>query len=49
MVNATAELSPDRKAFFVTFTVREGERYRVAKIDVNSQIRNLPGDALRRD
>ena len=49
IVNASAELSPDRKAFFVTFTVREGARYRVAKIDVNSQLRNLPGDALRRD
>ena len=33
VVNASAELSPDRKSFFVTFTVHEGERYRVAKID----------------
>ena len=49
VLNATAELSPDRKSFFVTFTVHEGERYRVAKIIVNSQLRNLPGDALRRD
>jgi outer membrane protein insertion porin family len=47
--DATAELSPDRKAFFVTFTIYEGERYRVGKIVINSQLRNLPGDALRRD
>jgi outer membrane protein insertion porin family len=47
--NASAELSPDRKAFFVTFTVHEGERYRIARIVINSQLRNLPGDALRKD
>ena len=49
VVDASAELSPDRKSFFVTFTVHEGERYRVGKITVNSQLRNLSGDALRRD
>jgi len=49
VLNASAELAPDRKAFFVTFTIREGERYRVGKIAINSQLRNLPGDLLRRD
>jgi outer membrane protein insertion porin family len=49
VTNASAELSPDRKSFFVTFTVHEGDRYHVAKININSQLRNLPGDALRRD
>ncbi len=49
VLDATAELSPDRKSFFVTFTVHEGERYRVAKIVINSQLHNLPGDALRGD
>ncbi len=49
VTNASAELSPDRKSFFVTFTVHEGDRYRVGKININSQLRNLPGDALRRD
>ena len=49
VVDATAELSPDRKSFFVTFTVHEGERYRVGKIAIDSQLRNLPGDALRPD
>ncbi len=47
--DASAELSPDRKSFFVTFTIHEGERYKVAKIVINSQLRNLPGDTLRRD
>ncbi|HUB16075.1 MAG TPA: outer membrane protein assembly factor BamA [Acetobacteraceae bacterium] len=49
VINASAELAPDRKSFFITFTVHEGERYRVAKIDINSRLRNLPGDLLRRD
>ncbi len=49
IIDANAELAPDRKAFFVTFTVREGERYRVGKITINSQLRNLPGDVLRPD
>lgn len=36
-----AELSPDRKSFFLTYTVREGERYRLGKIGATTQLRNL--------
>ncbi len=39
--SAIAELSPDRKNFYVTFTLTEGERYKVGKIDVKSNIRDL--------
>ncbi len=46
VVDATAELSPDRKGFFVTFTVREGDRYRLGKVSVNSQLRLLNVDEL---
>jgi outer membrane protein insertion porin family len=49
ILNATAELAPDRKGFFLTFVLHEGERYRVGKVSINSQLRNLPGSALRRD
>jgi outer membrane protein insertion porin family len=49
ILNASAELSPDRRSFFVTFTVHEGARYRVSKIAVNSQLRNLSGDTLVHD
>ncbi len=45
--DATAELTPDRRAFFVTFTVNEGERYKVASVKINSKLRNLNGDDLR--
>ncbi len=45
--DATAELSPDRKAFFVTFTLNEGERYQVGQVSINSKLRNLNGDELK--
>jgi outer membrane protein insertion porin family len=47
VLDAKSELSPDRKSFFLTFTISEGERYRVGKIAINSQLRNLNGDDLR--
>ncbi len=47
LADATAELAPDRKAFFVTFTLKEGERYKFGKISITSQLRNLNGDDLR--
>src|SRR5690606_36317346 len=47
VVSAVAELAPDRTSFFVTFTVEEGERYRVGEVDVVSQIRNLDAETLR--
>jgi len=47
LVDASAELSPDRKGFFLSFTVDEGQRYRMGKITVNSQLRNLSGAELR--
>ncbi len=44
--DATAELSPDRKAFFVTFTLSEGERYTVGQVSIDSKLRNLKGEEL---
>ena len=46
---AKSELAPDRSGFFLTFNISEGERYRVGKITINSQLRNLTGDDLRPD
>lgn len=46
VVGANAELSPDRKGFFLTFIVKEGERYRVGKVTINSQLRALVTDDL---
>ena len=36
VVSAVAELTPDRKDFFVTFTIEEGERYKFADIQLTS-------------
>lgn len=42
--SAIAELSPDRKNFFVTYTLDEGVRYRVDKINLVSNVPSLvPG------
>jgi outer membrane protein insertion porin family len=49
MTDVTTELAPDRTAFFLTFTVHEGERYRVAKVTFNSQLRGVEGESLRKD
>ncbi len=45
--DAKSELAPDRSGFFLTFTISEGDRFKVGKITINSQLRNLNGDALR--
>lgn len=47
VTNATAELAPDHSAFFLTFTVSEGERYKVAKVTVNSSLRKIDSATLQ--
>jgi len=46
VVDATAELAPDRSAFFLTYTLNEGERYRISKVSVNSKLRNISSEDL---
>lgn len=48
ITNATAELSPDRTGFFVTYTINEGPRYRVGTVEVQTQLRGLDPAAVRR-
>jgi len=47
VISAVAELAPDRKDFFVTFTVDEGDRYVFGDITVDARLRDLDGDALK--
>jgi outer membrane protein insertion porin family len=42
VTNTVAELSPDRKAFFLTFQINEGDRYRVGKVTVKSLVPKVP-------
>ena len=44
--DATAELAPDRSAFFLTFTLSEGEQYKVGAVSVDSKLPNLDGKVL---
>jgi len=46
VLSAVAELTPDREAFFVTFTVEEGERYKVGKVEVKVTLPGLEGENL---
>lgn len=46
VTSGTAELTPDRSAFFVTFTLNEGERYRLRKVEINSTLPRLDGASL---
>ncbi|GBR03312.1 outer membrane protein [Acetobacter oeni LMG 21952] len=48
MINATGEMSPDRKSFYVTFTLKEGPRYRLGKLDIRSSLRHVPALSLRK-
>jgi outer membrane protein insertion porin family len=36
--SAIAELSPQRDAFYLTFTIEEGEQYRLGKVDVSTKL-----------
>ncbi len=47
IVSANAELSPDRKSFYLTYDISEGPRYRVSSVKVVSDIRTLDGKNLR--
>lgn len=48
VVSANAELAPDRSAFFLTFTLHEGERYKISQVEVHATLRNLDPKTLRR-
>ena len=46
VTSALAELTTDRKDFFVTFTVDEGTRYQFNKLDINARLRDLKKEDL---
>jgi outer membrane protein insertion porin family len=49
VISSVAELSPDRNAFFITFTVEEGERYKFGPVNVKSALKDLDPESLRSD
>ncbi len=50
VASAVAELTPDKEAFFVTFTVDEGPRYKVGKLGVDtSALTDVDPSVLSKD
>jgi outer membrane protein insertion porin family len=47
VVSAVAELTPDRRNFYITFTVDEGERYKFSKVKIESDIKEIDTVTLR--
>jgi len=47
VLSAVAELTPDKDAFFITFTMEEGERYKFGKLDVESKIPDVDVGPLK--
>jgi outer membrane protein insertion porin family len=47
VVAALTEYDPEKKGFFVTFKIEEGQQYRVASVDIQSSIGTLDGNTLR--
>lgn len=45
--SSIAELTPDQKEFFITFTVEEGERYQFGKLDISSEVKDVDPSSLK--
>ncbi len=48
VVNAVAELTPDRKDFFITFTIEEGPKYTIGDVKVKTTLAKLDENVLQR-
>lgn len=46
VISSVAELSPDRKGFYLVFTIEEGERYKVGKVNVHTTLKGLDPETL---
>jgi outer membrane protein insertion porin family len=47
LVSAVAELSPDHKDFYLTFTLEEGEKYTYGKVDIVSHLKQVNAEDLK--
>jgi outer membrane protein insertion porin family len=48
VVSANANFDRDRNAFTITFTLEEGEQYRIGRVDIESLVADVNAEALRR-
>ena len=47
VVSAVGEYDPTLRGFVITFTIEEGDQYRIGTVDVQSSIRSLDPSRLR--
>jgi outer membrane protein insertion porin family len=47
VVSAVAELSPEQDAFYITFTIDEGPRYKLGKVEIKTSLKDLDPKELR--
>jgi outer membrane protein insertion porin family len=47
VLSSIAELTPDRKDFFITFTVDEGDRYQFGPLKIDARLRDLKSEQLQ--
>ncbi len=45
--SAVAELTPDKRAFFLTFAVEEGDRYQFGDIEIDARLKDLKAEELQ--
>ena len=45
--SAVAELTPDKRNFFLTFAVEEGDRYQFGNIDIDARLKDLKEEDLK--
>jgi outer membrane protein insertion porin family len=48
LTSAVAELSPDKEDFFITFTMEEGELYKIGKVSIDSRLRDFDPSGLNK-
>lgn len=46
--SAIAELTPDKDAFYITFTIEEGKKYTFGDVQVNTSVKGLDGEELKK-
>ncbi len=46
VISSVAELTPDRRDFYLTFTIDEGDQYDFGKLSVDTELEKLSGERL---
>ncbi len=47
LISSIAELSPDKTAYFLTFTIDEGKKYQFGSVKINSEIKSVDTEKLK--